>query len=79
MFHTPYGMEFLDLADQKRVIIVGLAARTPGDDLYGWPAFIQGSRSHFRGALSREMEGDSLVVDTVGFNEKFWLTREGIP
>ena len=24
-------------------------------------------------------EGDSLVVDTVGFNEKFWLDRAGSP
>ena len=24
-------------------------------------------------------EGETLVVDTVGFNEKFWLTREGLP
>ncbi len=24
-------------------------------------------------------EGDTLVVDTVGFNERFWLTREGVP
>jgi len=24
-------------------------------------------------------DGETLVVDTVGFNERFWLTREGIP
>src|SRR5690606_17519378 len=24
-------------------------------------------------------EGDTLVIDTVGFNEKFWLSREGVP
>jgi hypothetical protein len=24
-------------------------------------------------------EGDALVVDTVGFNERFWLDREGEP
>jgi hypothetical protein len=24
-------------------------------------------------------EGDSLVVDSVVFNERFWLTREGMP
>ncbi len=35
------------------------------------PAFSDHSVGHW--------EGDSLVVDSVGFNEKFWLTREGIP
>ena len=24
-------------------------------------------------------EGDTLVVDTVGFNEKFWMERQGAP
>jgi hypothetical protein len=24
-------------------------------------------------------EGDTLVVDTVGFNEKMWIDREGVP
>jgi hypothetical protein len=33
----------------------------------------------FAGHSVGHWEGDSLVVDTVGFNEKFWLTREGIP
>ena len=33
----------------------------------------------FAGHSVGKWEGDSLVVDTVGFNEKFWLTREGIP
>ena len=25
------------------------------------------------------MEGDTLVVDSVGFNERFWLYRRGLP
>ena len=24
-------------------------------------------------------EGDTLVVDTIGFNENFWLDRRGLP
>jgi hypothetical protein len=24
-------------------------------------------------------EGDTLVIDTVGFNERFWMDREGMP
>jgi hypothetical protein len=24
-------------------------------------------------------EGDTLVIDTIGFNEKFWMNRDGLP
>jgi hypothetical protein len=24
-------------------------------------------------------EGDTLVIDTIGYNDKFWMTREGLP
>jgi hypothetical protein len=80
MFHTPYGMEFLDLADQKKVIIVGVGGP------HTWRTIYMDGRPHpkdldptFAGHSVGKWEGDSLVVDTVGFNEKFWLTREGIP
>jgi hypothetical protein len=33
----------------------------------------------FSGHAVGRWDGETLVVDTVGFNEKFWLTREGIP
>ena len=33
----------------------------------------------FQGHSTGKWEGDSLIVDTVGFNEKFWLSREGPP
>src|SRR5947209_12691129 len=80
MFHTPYGMEFLDLPDQKRVIIVGVGGP------HTWRVIYMDGRQHpkdldpsFSGHSVGKWEGDSLVIDTVGFNEKFWLTREGIP
>ena len=34
--------------------------------------------SYFGDAIGR-WEGDTLVVDTVGFNEKFWAFRNGLP
>src|SRR5215813_15636806 len=33
----------------------------------------------FLGHSIGHWEGDTLVVDTVGFNEKFWMTRSGLP
>ena len=80
MFHTPYGFEFLDLPDQKRIIIVGVGGP------HTWRTIYMDGRPHptdldptFSGHSVGHWEGDALVVDSVGFNEKFWLTREGIP
>ena len=80
MFHTPYGMEFLDLPEQQRIIIVGVGGP------HTWRTIYMDGRPHpkdldptFAGHSVGHWEGDSLVIDTVGFNEKFWLTREGIP
>jgi hypothetical protein len=80
MMHTPYGMEFLDLPEQKRIIIVGVGGP------HTWRTIYMDGRAHpkdldpsFSGHSVGHWEGDALVIDTVGFNEKFWLTREGIP
>jgi hypothetical protein len=80
MFHTPYGMEFLDLPEQQRIVIVGVGGP------HTWRTIYMDGRPHpkdldptFAGHSVGHFEGDSLVIDTVGFNEKFWLTREGIP
>ena len=80
MFHTPYGFEFLDLPDQQRIYIVGVGGP------HTWRVIYMDGRPHpkdldptFAGHSVGHFEGDSLVVDTVGFNEKFWLTREGVP
>jgi hypothetical protein len=80
MFHTPYGFEFLDLPDQQRIYIVGVGGP------HTWRVIYMDGRPHpkdfdpsFAGHSVGHWEGDSLVVDTVGFNERFWLTREGIP
>jgi hypothetical protein len=80
MFHTPYGFEFLDLPDQQRIYVVGVGGP------HTWRVIYMDGRPHpkdfdpsFAGHSAGHWEGDSLVVDTVGFNEKFWLTREGIP
>jgi hypothetical protein len=80
MMHTPYGMEFLDLPEQKRIIIVGVGGP------HTWRTIYMDGRAHpkdldpsFSGHSVGHWEGDALVIDTIGFNEKFWLTREGIP
>jgi hypothetical protein len=80
MFHTPYGMEFVDMPDTQRVYVMGVGGP------HTWRVIYMDGREHpkdldpsFAGHSVGHWDGDALVVDTVGFNEKFWLTREGIP
>jgi hypothetical protein len=80
MNHTPYGMEFLDMPEQKRIYILGVGGPHTYRIVY------MDGRQHpkdldpsFAGHSIGRWEGDTLVVDTIGFNERFWLTREGMP
>jgi len=80
MYHTPYGTEFIDAPDEKAMYIVGVGGP------HTWRMVYMDGRPHpakpepsFSGHEVGHWEGDTLVIDSVGFNEKFWLTREGIP
>ena len=80
MFHTPYGFEILDLPDAGQIIFISVGAP------HSWKVVYMDGRPHpespepsWFGHATGRWEGDTLVIDTVGFNEKFWLTREGIP
>jgi hypothetical protein len=80
MFHTPYGLEFLELPEEGRMIVTGVGGP------HTWRVIYMDGRPHpadldpsFSGHSTGRWEGDTLVIDAVGFNEKFWLTREGIP
>ena len=74
-FNAP-GFEIVEVPELQRVFILNIAgphswrviymdgrAHPTGDDLR--PAFLGHSIGHW--------EGDTLVIDTVGFNEKQWL------
>jgi hypothetical protein len=79
-WHTPYGIEVLDLPETKEIIFIGVG--TP----HSWRIVYLDGRPHpknlkpsWYGHSIGHWEGDTLVIDTVGFNERFWLTREGVP
>jgi hypothetical protein len=80
MFHTPYGFEVLQLFDTEEVIFVSVGAP------HSWRVVHMDGRPHpenpqptFFGHSVGRYEGDTLVIDTVGFNEKFWISRDGAP
>jgi hypothetical protein len=79
-FLTPYGVEFVDLPELHRIYIMDLGGphtyrtiymnvQTHPKDLA--PTYYGHSIGHW--------EGDTLVVDTRGFNEAFWFDRTGLP
>ena len=81
-FVTPYGVEFVDRPELKRFYIVDAGGPHTYRTIYmdGRPHpsgkdLVPGYYGHSVG----RWEGDTLVVDSVGFNERFWMDREGTP
>ncbi len=77
---TPYGVEILEIADLNRVLIFDIG----GPHTYR-EVFMDG-REHpadFEptnyGHNVGHWEGDTLVVDSVGYNTDFWFERMGLP
>lgn len=79
-FLTPYGVEFVELQELQRIFIFDVGGphtyRTIYMDGRGHPPEITPS---FYGHSIGWWQGDTLVVDTTGFNEGFWLDRRGLP
>jgi hypothetical protein len=79
-FLTPYGVEFVDLPELKRILIMDLGGphtyRTISLDRRTHP---ENPAPTYYGDSVGYWEGDTLVVDTVGFNEAFWIDRTGFP
>ena len=79
-FQTPYGVEFVDLPELKRLYIFDVGGPHTFRTVY------MDGRSHpkdiipsYYGHSVGWWEGDALVIDTIGFNEAFWLDRMGNP
>ena len=79
-FLTPYGVEFVELNELKRIYIFDIGGphtyRTIYMDGRTHPANLSPS---YYGHSIGWWEGDTLVVDTIGFNEGFWIDRGQLP
>ena len=79
-FLTPYGVEFVELPELDRLYIFDIGGphtyRTVYMDGRSHPANLTPS---FYGHSIGWWEGDTLSVDTIGYNEGFWLDRRGLP
>lgn len=77
---SPYGFEILDMPELQRVYIIttsnAMTYRTIYMDGREHPADLL--PSYFGHSVGR-WEGDTLVVDSVGYNESSWNNRDGLP
>src|SRR5215471_18313252 len=79
-FLTPYGVEFVELKDLQRIFIMDIGGPHTFRTIYmdGRPHEKNLEPSYY-GHSTGKWEGDTLVVDTRGYNEAFWFDRTGLP
>ena len=79
-FLTPYGAEIIEMPEIQRVFIFDIGGphtfRTIYTDGRSHPQNLQPT---YYGHSIGWWEGDTLVVDTVGYNEGFWIDRGVAP
>ena len=82
MMATPYPMEIIQLPEQKRIVMTFEGAT------HIWREIYLDGRSHpsgdalnptYLGHSVGHWQGDTLVVDMVGFNEATWIDYSGHP
>jgi hypothetical protein len=79
-FLTPYGVEFVDLPELERVYIFDIGGPHTYRTIYmdGRPHPRTLGASYYGHSIGW-WDSDTLNVDTVGYNENFWLDRRGLP
>src|SRR5260370_4366304 len=79
---TPYPMEIIQLPEQKRIVMIFEGATHIWREIYmdGRP-HPQGDELNptYLGHSVGRWEGDTLVIDVVGFNEATWMDYFGHP
>ena len=79
-FSTPYGTEFVDVPDLQRIYILDMGGPNSYRIIYmdgrAHPEKLE--KTNYGHSIGH-WEGDTLVVETVGLNEKFWLDTRGTP
>jgi hypothetical protein len=80
VFLTPYGVEIVELPELQRVYIFDIGGPHTYRTIY------MDGRAHPRnwapdyyGHSVGWWDGDTLVVETTGFNDSFWLDRGALP
>jgi len=79
-FMSPYGLEIVEMPELRRIYIFNISNAMSYRTIY------MDGRSHpktvaptYLGHSVGGWEGDTLVIDSVGFSENIWLNRDGLP
>src|SRR5690606_36094028 len=79
-FLTPYGAEIVEIEELGRLYIFDIGGTHSFRECFmdgrGHPAHL---RPSYYGHNIGWWEGNTLVVDPVGYNEGFWFERMGLP
>ena len=77
---TPYGFEVMDKPELGKIYIIDIGGP------HSMRTIFMDGRSHpkdlapsYLGHSIGKWEKDTLIVDTVGLNERFWFDRHGMP
>lgn len=85
IYQRPYGVRFLEERDRQRIRVFW------GDGNQNWRFIHLDGRAQtglpegnaedplYFGHAVGQWEGDTLVVDTKGFNDRFWFSNGGLP
>ena len=77
---TPYGVEFVDLPELQRIYIFDVGGPHSYRTIYmDGRTHPQHRAADYYGHSIGWWEGETLVVETTGFNEGFWLDRGMLP
>ena len=81
-FQAPYGLQIVEQPDRKRIFVMS------GGGNRNWrliwldgrplPDADDGVATYFGNSVAK-WEGDTLVVTSVGYNERFWFSNGGLP
>jgi hypothetical protein len=77
---TPYGTDIVQVPEEQRIYIFATGGPHTFRPIYmdGRPHPTNLDPSYYGHSVGR-WEGDTLVIDTVGINERGWLDARGIP
>ena len=80
LYHTPYGFEIIQVPEMQKVFMSGVGGPHTYRQVYmdGRPHPADFDPAYEGHSIGR-WEGDALIVDSVGFNTRFWLSRDGEP
>jgi hypothetical protein len=80
-FQVPYGLAIVEQPERQRIFIMS------GGGNRNWRLIHMDGRAHqpddltptYYGDSVGKWEGDTLVIDAIGYNERFWFANGGLP